>query len=81
MTRKEKILSELHEEAFLKHEQLKKGLAANDRAKYYFALLGLAECQATHPEVDPDDLKSEREKAGITDSSLDEVIPQARLNS
>ncbi len=78
MTRKEKILSELNEDEFLHFEHLKEGLAANDRAKYYFALLGLAECQASSPEVNPDDLKAEREQAGIPDTWLDQVIPQAR---
>ncbi len=78
MTRKEGILSELNEDGFLKYNHLKEGLAANDRAKYYFALLGLAEGQADHPVRDPDDLKGEREKAVIDEAWLDEVIPQAR---
>jgi len=47
--RKDKILSELQESAFRKFELLREGLVANDRAKYYFALLGLAQANAFDP--------------------------------
>lgn len=75
--RKDKILSELQESAFHKFEHLREGLAANDRAKYYFALLGLIQSQAFSPASAADDLKSEREKAGIEDAWLDGVAAQA----
>jgi uncharacterized protein Yka (UPF0111/DUF47 family) len=76
--RKDKILSELQEEAFHKYEHLRAGLAANDRAKYFFALVGLAQSQAFTPQSAPDDLKSEREKVGVEDAWLDAVVSQAR---
>ncbi|NMD35244.1 MAG: hypothetical protein GYA73_05105, partial [Planctomycetes bacterium] len=71
--RKDKILSELQESAFRKFELLREGLVANDRAKYYFALLGLAQAHAFDPSAPVDGLESERQKAGIEDAWLDEV--------
>jgi len=75
--RKDKILSELQESAFRKFELLREGLVANDRAKYYFALLGLAQAHAFDPSAPVDGLESERQKAGIEDAWLDEVAALA----
>ncbi|MBN1422130.1 MAG: hypothetical protein JXP34_25375 [Planctomycetes bacterium] len=78
MTRKQKILEELNAGGILLETRVNEGLAANDRAKYYLALIGLAFEQGVAPKADPEDLKRERETAGIEDAWLDETIPASR---
>jgi uncharacterized protein Yka (UPF0111/DUF47 family) len=50
------------------------GLAANDRAKYYFTLLQTAAARADHPERANSDLRRERIACGVEDDAWDNVI-------
>lgn len=77
MTHKHKILEELGEDSLLMERRIHEGLAANDRAKYYLSLLGLAYEQAVSPKVDPSDLSVERKLVRIEDEWLDAFILSA----
>jgi uncharacterized protein Yka (UPF0111/DUF47 family) len=60
-------------------EKVRRALQANERVKYLLTLLQLAQAQAQTPSPQPDDLSVERRRAGIEDTELDQVIPQATL--
>ncbi len=49
-------------------------LAANDRAKYFFALLQTARRRADAPSRPAPDLRAERVASGVADAACDEVI-------
>ncbi|MBD3163302.1 MAG: hypothetical protein GF346_12555 [Candidatus Eisenbacteria bacterium] len=78
MTKKHEILDLLGEGSLLVERRLNEGLLANDRAKYYLALIGLAHDQALSPRIEPNNLSLERMLSGIDDTWLDAVIPAAR---
>lgn len=79
MTHKQSILEELGEGHLVVERSIQLGLKANDRAKYYLALIGLAYEQATSPKVSPEDLSMERRLVGIEDAWLDSVVISARM--
>ncbi len=56
---------------------IRRGLSANDRAKYYLALLQEARARADDPGRPIRPLRDERLAAGITDASLDVVVERA----
>jgi uncharacterized protein Yka (UPF0111/DUF47 family) len=51
-----------------------RGLSANDRVKYYLALLKAAQTHAQSPDTPASNLRLERESSGIADSALDRII-------
>jgi len=79
MTTKPDIIRELGEESLLLPAAVGRSLAANDRVKYCFSLLQLAEQNALHPAVDAPSLRAEREAGAIDDESLDGVVAGSRL--
>lgn len=54
-------------------------LAANDRIKYYFSLLQMAQSHAQQPDQGVDDLRRERLASGVQDALFDNVVAAARL--
>lgn len=74
---KRAALSELGEQALLLPALVSSGLAANDRAKYYLSLLQAARAGADTPSAARPSLRPERVAAGITDTSLDDVVGAA----
>ena len=79
MTTKPDIIRELGEEPLLLPAAVGRSLAANDRVKYCFSLLQIAEQNALHPAADPPSLRADREASGIEDASLDAVASGSRL--
>jgi uncharacterized protein Yka (UPF0111/DUF47 family) len=57
---------------------VQEGLQANERAKYALALLQAARAHADDPGREFSALREERAAAGITDTSLDDVVAGAR---
>lgn len=57
---------------------LSDALAANDRVKYLFSLLQMAQSHADHPEQSATGLKRERLAAGIDDATLDAMVETAQ---
>lgn len=74
MVGKTEIIDELGEHSLLLPEQVSRGLAANDRVKYYFTLLQSAKYRADHPESEVSDLSTERQASGVDDQDLDQVV-------
>ena len=54
-----------------------RGLAANDRVKYYLALLQAAQAHAQSPQQPASNLRFQRESSGIADSSLDRIVEES----
>lgn len=77
MTQKAHIIDTLGERSLLLPTLLNDALAANDRAKYFFALLQAAQGRADHPEATTSDLRSERLAAAIDNESFDAVVAAA----
>jgi uncharacterized protein Yka (UPF0111/DUF47 family) len=77
MVEKARIVKSLGEVKLALPELVNAGLAANDRAKYLFALLQSAKSHADNPAAALSTLSAERIQAGIDDASLDEVVAAA----
>src|SRR5512134_2919923 len=77
MVVKTDIVRELGADRLLLPALIEDGLIANERAKYYFALLQEARCRADAPSVAGPDLRSERLAARLEDASLDGVVGAA----
>ena len=58
--------------------EVNSALAANDRLKYFLALLQFALSQADHPEQAPVSLARERVACGIDNNEFDDVVRAAR---
>ena len=78
MGTKQEIIGSLGEKQLLLPGLVQAGLAANDRIKYFFALLQLAREQCEQPAPNPPDLAREREACGVADTELDGVIGASR---
>jgi len=74
MTEKTRIVEALGEQGLLLPALINGALAANDRAKYRFALLQTARSHADHPGAALASLQRERDAAGVSDASLDTVV-------
>ena len=74
MTEKAHIVDALGERALLLPALANAALAANDRAKYFFALLQTARLRADAPSRPAPDLRAERVASGVADAACDEVI-------
>jgi len=80
MTEKTRIVEVLGDRGLLLPALINQALAANDRAKYRFALLQSARAHADHPDSALASLQRERDAAGVKDASLDAVVAgSARL--
>ena len=74
MVVKTEIVRELGANQLLLPALIEDGLIANERTKYYFALLQEARCCADAPTIAAPDLRSERLAARLEDASLDDVV-------
>lgn len=72
---KRAIIEELGADAVLLPDLVSTALVANEQVKYLFALLLAARDHADAPGPTPDSLGSERERVGIDDPALDQVVP------
>jgi hypothetical protein len=81
MTIKADILERIGERGLLLPQLINQGLAANDRLKYYFTLLQTAYAYVRTPGGHVPDLRNEREAAGISDESLDQVVGASQMVS
>jgi uncharacterized protein Yka (UPF0111/DUF47 family) len=79
MTEKARIIRSLGEPDLLLPALLNAGLAANDRAKYYFTLLQAAAARARHPDAPFSNLRRERLASGVDDESWDETVAGSTL--
>lgn len=78
MTTKQAIVRELGDSDILSPDLIATSLIANDRVKYYFALLQTARTHADHPNTGCSDLKAERLASQIGDEWLDDVVAGTR---
>lgn len=78
MTVKQAVIAELGEREILAPEFIARSLEANDRIKYYFALLQTARDNADSPRVPVIDLKAERIASQLDDDWLDDVVAGTR---
>jgi hypothetical protein len=79
MSQKQRMLGTLGEARLTVPALINRGLAANDRAKYYFSLLQFAAANASRPAAERPDLARERVAAGEADAALDAVVGATRL--
>jgi len=79
MATKAGILEQIGERSLLLPDLIYKGLAANDRLKYYLGLLKTAYTYAQSPSGSVPDLRNEREAAGVSDDSLDAIVGGSRM--
>ena len=77
MMEKSRIVEALGEEGLRLPALLNEGLAANDRAKYLFTVLQVAQGHADHPGAAAPELRAEREAAGLAAAGFDEVAASA----
>src|SRR5215471_1691381 len=54
-----------------------RAVAANDRVKYYLALLQAAQAQASSPQHPAPNLRALRESSGVPDTALDRVVEES----
>ena len=80
MVAKSEIIKELGQSDLLLPDRIAASLTANDRAKYFFALLQMARANAERPIAPTPDLKTERQESRIEDSWLDEVVAASRVD-
>ncbi len=78
MQGKWEIIGDLGEQALLLPDAVTRGLEANDRLRYCFRLLELAERHAREPGAELSTQRAEREAIGIEEPELDEVVPESR---
>jgi uncharacterized protein Yka (UPF0111/DUF47 family) len=79
MSTKAGLLERIGERSLLLPELINRGLAANDRLKYYLTLLQAAYDHAHAPGQQVPNLRGEREDSGIPDSAFDEVVEASRM--
>jgi uncharacterized protein Yka (UPF0111/DUF47 family) len=81
MASKSKIVAELGQGDLLLPDRIARSLVANDRTKYYFALLQMARSNADRPMAPVPDLKTERLAGQIDDAWLDDVVSGSHKHS
>jgi uncharacterized protein Yka (UPF0111/DUF47 family) len=79
MPTKAGVLEQIGERSLLLPELINRGLAANDRLKYYLTLLQTAHAYAQAPGQQIPNLRHEREASGISDAAFDDVIGASRM--
>ena len=75
------VVEQLGETALLLPELINRGLAANDRLKYYLTLVQAAVAHATQPQRPFSNLRAEREASGISDASFDDFVGYSRTQA
>jgi uncharacterized protein Yka (UPF0111/DUF47 family) len=73
LTDKTEIIDAIGAHELLLPRMISDALIANDRAKYFLALLQNARAHADSPDLEVSDLRSERLSSGVSDESLDQV--------
>ena len=76
---KSKVLEAIGETGLQQAALVNAALAANDRVKYYFSLLQMAQGHAEQPHQGVVDLRRERLASGVADAAFDSVVAGARL--
>lgn len=80
MTGKTRIIDALGEPKLLLPALVNEALAANDRGKFYFTLLQMAQAHADDPQRRTPELVAERTAAGVDEDTLEALpIHSARL--
>jgi hypothetical protein len=74
MPTKVAIIEQIGEKGLLLPELVNRGLAANDRLKYYLTLLQTAQAHAGAPRLPAPNLRIEREASGVSDLLLDRIV-------
>ena len=74
---KQEIVEDLGESSLVLPGLINRGLEANDRAKYFLALVQAACAHADHPEGPVVTLREERLAAGVTDARFDDLVEGA----
>lgn len=74
-----KVLEAIGETDLQQAAAVNAALAANDRIKYYFSLLQMAQSHAERPDQSVEDLRRERLVSGVQDALFDKVVVEARL--
>ena len=77
MAEKTQIIDELGADELLLPRMISDALVANDRAKYFFAVVQNAKAHADSPAQEVSDLRSERISSGVSEESLDKVTGTA----
>jgi len=75
---KAQILELVGEHELGRAAQVSAALAANDRVKYYFALLQMAMARGDHPEEPAVTLQKERLACGIEEPEMDGIVDASR---
>ena len=75
---KREIIQDLGEPSLILPDLINRGLEANDRAKYFLALVQAARAHADHPEQPFASLREERLAAGVADERFDALVGQAQ---
>jgi uncharacterized protein Yka (UPF0111/DUF47 family) len=75
---KQEIVLDLGESSLALPLLINRGLEANDRAKYYLALIQAALAHADHPDRPFSSLRAERLAAGVPDEALDSLVGRSR---
>jgi hypothetical protein len=74
MPTKADIMEHIGERGLLMPGLVARGLAANDRLKYFVKLLQAAQAHASAPTLPARDLRVEREACGIIDQTFDHIV-------
>jgi uncharacterized protein Yka (UPF0111/DUF47 family) len=77
LAEKTEIIKELGVDQLLLPRLISEALVANDRAKYYFALVQMAKAHADNPSSGVSNLQSERLASGVSDAAFDRVVGSA----
>lgn len=77
MTDKTRIIDALGEPKLLLPALLNEALAANDRAKFYFTVLQMAQARAEDPQQPLPELSAERAAAGVSEDGFDKLPAHA----
>ena len=72
------VVEQLGETAVILPELVNRGLAANDRLKYYLTLLQAVVAQAAQPQQPAATLRAEREASGVPQVEFDELVGRSR---
>ncbi len=74
MPGKRALIEQIGDRGLLLPELIARGLAANDRVKYYLTLLQAAQAHAQTAQQPFSNLREQREASGVPDPSLDHVV-------
>ncbi len=78
---KHEIVLDLGQPSLVLPLLINRGLEANDRAKYFLALIQTARAHADHPDRPFSSLRAERLAAGVPDEGLDSLVGGSRATA